>query len=80
MRLAALIGTIAAGVIAATMFAGPASADRVCRQVCDEGFCRSHCWERDSGYYYDRDRDYYRYHHRPGIEFHVPGGDVEIGR
>lgn len=75
MRLGTLIGTIAAAATAATLFAGTASADRFCRKVCDEGFCRTRCVERGPHMYMygrDHDRDYY-YHRRPGF-------DVEIGR
>jgi hypothetical protein len=28
---------------------------------------------------YDRDRDYY-HHRRPGVEFHGPGFNVDVGR
>jgi hypothetical protein len=28
---------------------------------------------------YDRDRDYYYHHRRPGVEFHGPGFDVDVG-
>jgi hypothetical protein len=29
---------------------------------------------------YDRDRDYYYHHRRPGVEIHGPGFGVDIGR
>jgi hypothetical protein len=62
------------------LLAVPASAERICRQVCDEGFCRSRCVETgDRLYMYDRDRDYY-HHRRPGVEFHGGGFNVDIGR
>jgi hypothetical protein len=77
MRSITLMGTAAVVLSATTLLAVPASADRICRQVCDEGFCRSRCIERgDRLYMYDRDRDY---RHR-GIEFNGPGFDVEVGR
>lgn len=80
MRTITLIGTAAAALTAAMAFAVPAHADRVCRQVCDGGFCQTRCFERnDRVYLYDRDRDYYDYR-RPGIEFRGPGFGVEIGR
>jgi hypothetical protein len=57
-----------------------ANAERVCKQVCDNGTCVSKCvdnpdtgvivHERDEHY---RDRD-------PGVDVHVPGAGVEIGR
>ena len=70
MRMITLMGTAAAALTAATLFAAPASADRVCRQVCDGGL-----------YLYDRDRDdYYHRHHRPGVGIYGPGVGVDIGR
>jgi hypothetical protein len=85
MRMITLMGTAAAALTAATLFAAPASADRVCRQVCDGGFCRTHCFDRgDRLYLYDRDRDrddvYWRHHHRPGVGVYGPGFGVDIGR
>jgi PAS domain S-box-containing protein len=35
---------------ATTLLAAPASAERICRQVCDEGFCRTRCAEQIFGY------------------------------
>jgi hypothetical protein len=29
---------------------------------------------------YDRDRDFYYHHRRPGVEFRGPGFDVDVGR
>jgi hypothetical protein len=82
MRMITLMGTAAAALTAAMLFAAPASAERVCRQVCDGGFCRTHCFDRgDRLYLYDRDRDdYYYRHHRPGVGIHGPGFGVDIGR
>ena len=81
MRLSTLIGTTAAALAATTLLAVPASADRICRQICDEGFCRTRCVDRgDRLYMYDRDRDHYYYHRRPGVEFHGPGVDIDVGR
>jgi hypothetical protein len=79
MRSITFIGTAAAILTVTTLMAVPASADRVCKQECDGGFCRSRCVERsDRLYMYDRDRDYYR--HRRGVGVHVPGVDVDIRR
>ena len=75
------MGTAAVVLSVTTLLAVPASAVRICRQVCDEGFCRSRCIERgDRLYMYDRDRDYSYHHRRPGLEFRGPGVDVEVGR
>jgi hypothetical protein len=80
MRSITLMGTAAVVLSAMTLLAVPASAERICRQVCDEGFCRSRCVESsDRLYMYDRDRDYY-HHRRPGVEFHGPGFNVDVGR
>jgi hypothetical protein len=46
MRMITLMGTAAAALTAAMVFAAPAYADRVCRLVCDDyGFCRSRCFD-----------------------------------
>jgi hypothetical protein len=79
MRSITLIGAAAVVLSATTLLAVPASADRVCKQVCDNGFCRSRCVDRgDRLYMYDRDRDYYN--HRRGVGVRVPGVDINIGR
>ena len=80
MRSITSMGAAAAVLSATTLLAVPASAERICRQVCDEGFCRSRCIERgDRLYMYQRDRDYYHHSHR-GVEFYGPGFDVDVGR
>jgi hypothetical protein len=61
---------------------------RVCREVCRENVCRTRCFDerardevvhervyRDEDHR-DRDRDDRRYR-RPGVEFHVPGVNIE---
>ena len=79
MRSITFMGTAAAVLTATTLLAAPASAERICRQVCDEGFCRTRCVDRgDRLYMYDRDRHYY--HHRRGVEFRGPGFHVDVGR
>ena len=82
MRKITLMGTAAAILTTTMLLAAPASADRICRQVCDEGFCRTRCFDRgDSLYLYDRDRDDHYYNHRrPGVEFRAPGVGIDIGR
>jgi hypothetical protein len=45
MRSITLMGAAAAVLTVSTLLAVPASAERICRQVCDEGFCRSRCVE-----------------------------------
>jgi hypothetical protein len=80
MRMIALMGTAAAALTAATLLAAPASADRVCRKSCDDGFCRTRCIEsRDRLYMHDRD-SYWHHRHGPGIGIHGPGVDVDVRR
>jgi hypothetical protein len=60
-----------AGVFA---LAQTASAERVCKEVCDAGTCVQRCVEHpDDEVIVDHER-------RPGVELHVPGVGVEIGR
>jgi hypothetical protein len=81
MRSCTLMGTAAAVLTATTLLAVPARAERVCHQVCDNGFCQSRCVERsDRLYMYDRDRDDYYHRHHRGIGVRGPGFDVDIGR
>jgi len=78
VRSITLMGTAAAVLTATTLLAVPASADRVCKKVCNEGFCRTTCVQRNDRLYM-RDRDYY-HHRRPGVELHGSGVDVDVGR
>jgi hypothetical protein len=84
MRTITFIGTIGAALTATMLFAATANADRVCRRVCDDGFCQTRCFNSgDRVYRYDRDRDHYRdrdYDRRPGFGLHVPGLGIELGR
>ena len=58
---------------------------RVCREVCRDNICRTRCFnERDRDevvherVYRERDHDEHRYRdRRPGVEFHVPGVNIE---
>jgi len=80
MRSITLMGTAAALLTATMLLAAPASADRICKKVCNEGVCKSTCVQRnDRLYMQDRDRDYY-HHRRHGIELRGPGVGVDIGR
>ena len=76
-----LIGAATAAVWFALSHA--ASAEQVCRQVCDNGTCVSKCVEHPDSQVIIRDHDdgYYRDHYRgPGVDVHVPGVGVDIGR
>ena len=63
-----LLSTATLGLVA-TLLTGPAYADRVCRKVCHEGFCKSECVSRL--YMHENDR---HYHHH---EMHGPGVGIE---
>lgn len=82
MRTITLMGTAAAVLMTAgTLIVTPASADRVCHRVCDDGFCRTRCVDRgDRLYLYDRDRDDSWHRHRPGVGIRGPGFDVDVHR
>ena len=69
-----LMSTAAIGLVA-TLLTGPAQADRMCRKVCHDGFCKSECVS--SGHrLYMHEPD--RYNHRH--DMHGPGVNVEINR
>src|SRR5262244_2476079 len=56
MRSITFMGTAAAVLTASTLLTAPASADRVCHKVCNEGFCKTTCVQRnDRLYMHDRD-------------------------
>jgi hypothetical protein len=59
-----------------------ANAEQVCRQVCDGGTCVSKCVDHpDSAVIVHEHDDYYRDHDRgPGVDVHVPGVGIDIGR
>ncbi len=75
MRNLMFVGMAAGlGVLALTQ---AASAERVCRQVCDGGTCVQRCVDHDDTVVIDRDR-------RPpppgpGVDVHVPGVGIELG-
>jgi hypothetical protein len=80
---------LAASVIAlSSLISDSASAARVCRQVCDNGFCRTRCYNEGPSVYIGRDRDEYRgrsYYRereyrdrRPGIGIETPGFDIRV--
>jgi hypothetical protein len=55
MRALSIAGAAAAVLTTTLLVAGPASADRVCRQVCDGGICKSRCVDRGPRLYNMRD-------------------------
>jgi hypothetical protein len=75
MRNLILAGMAAGlGVLSLTQVA---SAERVCRQVCDGGACTERCVEHEDTVVIDRDRR--PPPPRPGVDVHVPGVGIEIG-
>jgi hypothetical protein len=52
-----------------------ANAERICQEVCDNGTCISRCVDNPDSktIIHERDRG-------PGVELHVPGADVDVGR
>ncbi len=73
-----LIGVLTAAVW--FVLSQAANAERVCRQVCDSGTCVSRCVDRPDSTVIIRHHDHYYRDERPGMEFHGPGVDVDVGR
>ena len=72
-----LMSTAAIGLVA-TLLTGPAHADRMCRKVCHDGFCKSECVSSGPRMYMHEGN---RYYHRHDMhDMHRPGVNVEIGR
>ena len=67
-----LIGAATAAVWFGLSYA--AHAEQVCRQVCDHGACVSRCVEHP-----DHDVIVHEREHRPGVDIHAPGVNVDIG-
>ena len=81
MRSIMLMGTAAAAfVTAATLIATPASADRVCKRVCGDGFCKTRCVERGDRLYMRDSDSYWHRHHERGVGIRGPGFDVDVRR
>lgn len=77
MRNLTLIGIAAAASLLVLM--QTASAERVCREVCDGGTCVQKCVEHNDQVIIDRDRGPPPPDREPGVDVHVPGVGVEIG-
>ena len=56
-----------------------ANAERICRQVCDNGTCVSRCVSRPDSDLIVRDREHWRHRDR-GVDIDTPAGDVTIHR
>ena len=66
MHAISIMATAAVAMAAAIVFAPRASAERVCRQACDQaGFCQSICVDDDHVFLDNDDKDFYRRHGRP---------------
>jgi hypothetical protein len=75
-----LMSTAAIGLVA-TLLTVPAYADRVCRKVCHEGFCKSECVSSGPRLYMMHDGDrHYHHHEMHENEMHGSGVGVEIKR
>ena len=74
MRNITFAGIVAAVATLALM--QTASAERVCRSVCDGGACVQKCTERDDTVVIERERR----PPPPGVELRAPGVGIEIGR
>jgi hypothetical protein len=72
-----LIGAVAGALWILCSYA--ANADRVCKQVCDNGNCVSKCVEHNDTDVIVHDHDGGR-DRAPGVQLNTPGGDVHIGR
>jgi hypothetical protein len=69
-----LMSAAAMGFVA-TLMAFPAQADRMCRKVCHDGFCKSECVSSGPRLYMHEGN---RYYHRQDMD--RPGVNVEINR
>jgi hypothetical protein len=56
-----------------------ANAEQVCNQVCDGGTCVSKCVDHPDSAVVVHDHDRYRDEHRPGVDVHVPGVNIDVG-
>jgi len=71
MRKLTMIGMLAgAGIFA---LAQTASAERVCRSVCDGGVCTQKCFENNDRTVIERDRA-----PKAGVDVHAPGVNVDV--
>ena len=66
MRTITIMATAAGALAAALAFAPRANAERLCRQVCEAGFCQTNCVDESDHVFLDnRDKDFYIRHGRP---------------
>jgi hypothetical protein len=66
MRAITIMATAAGALAIAVAFAPRANADRVCRQVCEAGFCQSICVdEKDRVFLDNSDKNIYIPHDQP---------------
>jgi len=61
------------------MLAHAANAERLCREVCDNGSCVSRCVSRPDSEVIVHEREQSRHHDR-GLDVDTPAGDIEIHR
>ena len=86
MRTLAVISMAAATLTVSLFFSQAANAERVCKERCEAGVCEQKCVEMRDG---DRgredpeargDHEYRDHDRRQGVDVHVPGLNVDIGR
>ena len=82
MRTLAVISMAATALTASLFVSQTANAERVCKERCEAGVCEQKCVEmrdgdRGRGDRVDRDRGHDRHQ---GVDVHVPGLNVNIGR
>jgi hypothetical protein len=65
MKTITLLSTAAAVLTAVAAFAPAANAERICRQVCEQGFCQTQCVENDHIFLDNQDKDFYLRHGSP---------------
>ena len=74
MRKLTIIGVLAGASVFA--LAQTASAERVCRSVCDGGACVQKCVEHEDRVIVDHDRA--PPPRGPGVDIHAPGVNVDV--
>ncbi len=68
MRTITIMASAAGALTAAFAFAPKANAERICREVCEAGFCQTYCFDENDHIFLDnRDKDFYLRHGRPDV-------------
>jgi len=68
MRTITIMATAAGALAAAFAFAPSSNAERICRQVCEAGFCQNNCTDENEHIFFDnRDKDFFIRHGEPDV-------------